>query len=79
MLEVSESWLIRYGIAEEVTVGEHVETARMLSEAKIVFWGCPLNVYKATGPTKLKNISGDGRTYFLIGYLKKRYAKKQVC
>ena len=34
---------------------------------------------QATGPTKLKNISGDGRTYFLIGYLKIRYAKNLVC
>ena len=31
-----------------------------------------------TGPTKLKNISGDGRTYFLTGYLKIRYVKNPV-
>ena len=33
----------------------------------------------STGPTKLKHISGDGRTYFVIGYPKNRYAKNQVC
>ena len=32
-----------------------------------------------TGPTKLKKISGGGRIYFLIGYLKIRYAKNQAC